>query len=1336
MTIRHWTRGWGLLLLLLLGIVRVEGITWTGAGDGRSWSQAANWDEKRVPGVSDAVVIPAGFATVELAAGTFEVQSLRAPGGFRLNGGTLRLTEGESRIGGTFTLSEGAILEGAGRSVVVVVEGTPTEWSGNVRASDWALLRLTSVTRLRGVSMSWRADGPGTVIDARSVTNLALETRGWFPIEARNGARVDLSGLATLRGPLSPKATLDGEIDLSGVRGHWTTEGFSYTAEMEATEGGRLLLSGLATLDRITLTLDGTGQLETSQWASFIRGTMNLEARELVLGKLVRFDDSTLRLQGGAVLRLPAVTEIQGDDADWRLEGPGTLIDARTVTNIAMGTRGWFPIEVRNQARVMLSGLIALRGPISPKVFSEGEVDLSGVRGRWTTEGFTYVASPAVTGGGRLLLPGLTSLDRVEVTLDAISELPMSQWVAFTRSTLNLAGRSVDWVGVTNVDDSTLRLDGGAVLRLSGVTQVRGDGPDWRAEGPGTLIDARWVTNVALGARGWFPIEMRNQGRVDLSGLGALRGPVSPKAYSGGELDLSGVRGRWTTEGFAYQAQPEATGGGRLLLPGLTALDRVEMTVDGVSELPMSQWVSFTRSTLHLSNRKVEWPGVTNIDDSTLRLDSGAVLRFPRVTQLRGVEPSWRVDGAGSLIDAVSVTNLVLGPRAWFPIEALNQGRVDLSGLVELRGPLSPRAVSGGVIDLSNLKGLWTTEGFSYQAQLYAAGEGWIRIPGLVAIDGVRITVDGGGRIDTDQLEVLRNSSVEVDGFGAVLGLGSLRDQTGTTFRILNGGEVVFASAPRIVTGPVGKRVRPGDTLILDVVAAGDPPLTYQWYKNGQPLEGEQSASLRLDRIELGDAGSYSVQVANPAGLRSSEPALVTLNLPTWPFGDTFARRGLIQAAAGVGTGSNTNATEDPGEPLHANKQGGSSVWLTWRAPQTGVATFETTGSNFDTLLAVYRGSNVASLGSNRVVADDDGGGFFTSRVVFNAVAGTEYEIAVDGFAGAVGDVVLSWTLEPTRPALPEILEQPQDVLAVAGTTATFTVFAAPADVSLQWLKNGVVLPGRTADILTLPIVSSADAGTYQVEIRTPAGAVLRSDAATLEVVDRVENNPGLSADKLDDLFLDDEPGGAGRSLMFRGLNAAGGGVGVGLPGGQWTDNSQSTRSSSDPVVCDVATSATRWFRLRLRVPSADGFSLHTEGSEIPAFLAVFTNRTALTLVACDSAVMPQKPAARVTFPARAGVDYLVLVDGVDGALGRIRLNWVLEDEEIPVRRPEFAFDAGRLVIQMYPLPGLYDWQVGSALTGLQTVFRTNLTVGDFRYVDPDPATATAKFFWLKPAQP
>ncbi len=639
------------------------------------------------------------------------------------------------------------------------------------------------------------------------------------------------------------------------------------------------------------------------------------------------------------------------------------------------------------------------------------------------------------------------------------------------------------------------------------------------------------------------------------------------------------------------------------------------------------------------------------------------------------------------------------------------------------------------MIDLSRATGLWTTDGFTYQGIVEAASDGWIQLGGVVAMDRMSIGVDGSGRIDIGQLVSLRRSDVTVDGFDAVLALGSLKDQTGTTFRISNGGQVVFASAPRILTGPEAKQLRPGESWSLQVDAEGDAPLSYQWFRNGQPLPGEVSASLRLDDVGPKDAGAYTVLVRNPAGLIESDPALVTLNVPVWPFGDTFARRGRIAAKSGVGIGSNVSATLDIGEPSHASKVGGKSVWLSWRAPETGVAMFETVGSNFDTLLAVYRGTSIDTLASSLITDDDDGGGFFTSRVQFNAEAGVDYEIVVDGFAGAAGDVVLGWTLDATVPPLPVIALQPVDVLAVESSPANFTVGAGPAGVTFQWFRRGVALAGQTGPALAIASVTPTDAGEYFVEISTSVGAVRRSDVATLEVADRVESSLGRSADKLDDLFIGEDPGGASRSLLFRGTKAAGGGLGIGLPGGQWTDNSGSTRSSGDPLVCDVATSATRWFRLRLKVPAVNAFELHTEGSEIPAFLAVFTNRTALTLVGCDAAALPGKPVAKVIFPARSGVDYLVLVDGVDGAQGRIKLNWVLEEEPIPVRPSEFAFDAGRLVIRMYPLPGAYDWQRGDAVDSMRTMFRTNLTEGDFRFMDPDPATAAARFYWLKPVR-
>src|SRR5437870_3727099 len=71
-------------------------------------------------------------------------------------------------------------------------------------------------------------------------------------------------------------------------------------------------------------------------------------------------------------------------------------------------------------------------------------------------------------------------------------------------------------------------------------------------------------------------------------------------------------------------------------------------------------------------------------------------------------------------------------------------------------------------------------------------------------------------------------------------------------------------------------------------------------------------------------------------------------------FQDIFTNRETIITVQGSLTGNNTTATVETGEPLHGGKTGGHSLWVSWVAPTNGVATFETDGSGFDTLLGVY----------------------------------------------------------------------------------------------------------------------------------------------------------------------------------------------------------------------------------------------------------------------------------------------------------------------------------------------------------------------------------------------
>ena len=112
-----------------------------------------------------------------------------------------------------------------------------------------------------------------------------------------------------------------------------------------------------------------------------------------------------------------------------------------------------------------------------------------------------------------------------------------------------------------------------------------------------------------------------------------------------------------------------------------------------------------------------------------------------------------------------------------------------------------------------------------------------------------------------------------------------------------------------------------------------------------------------------------------------------------------FENAPTIQTVGGIFRGDTFRATRQAGEPLHAGQDGGASVWFKWRAIGSGPVRFSTRGSDFDTVLAVYRGRTIDHLVP--VKANDDvAGGTLWSRVQFQAVDGATYRIVIDGFNG------------------------------------------------------------------------------------------------------------------------------------------------------------------------------------------------------------------------------------------------------------------------------------------------------------------------------------------------
>ncbi|MGI8495939.1 MAG: hypothetical protein ACR2L1_11620, partial [Pyrinomonadaceae bacterium] len=77
------------------------------------------------------------------------------------------------------------------------------------------------------------------------------------------------------------------------------------------------------------------------------------------------------------------------------------------------------------------------------------------------------------------------------------------------------------------------------------------------------------------------------------------------------------------------------------------------------------------------------------------------------------------------------------------------------------------------------------------------------------------------------------------------------------------------------------------------------------------------------------------------------------------PANDNFANAAALSGADGQASisvnGYNTNATTEQNEPAHDGRINTHSVWFKWTSPpEAGLHSFSTSGSDFDTVMAIY----------------------------------------------------------------------------------------------------------------------------------------------------------------------------------------------------------------------------------------------------------------------------------------------------------------------------------------------------------------------------------------------
>ena len=178
---------------------------------------------------------------------------------------------------------------------------------------------------------------------------------------------------------------------------------------------------------------------------------------------------------------------------------------------------------------------------------------------------------------------------------------------------------------------------------------------------------------------------------------------------------------------------------------------------------------------------------------------------------------------------------------------------------------------------------------------------------------------------------------------------------------------------------------------------AGTPQVEFALEGKGMVIGRATSGSPYAVTFTNLSSGKYflSARVASSPEV-TSDVSFDIVPATLAPANDSWSQAAVIPSVGTLVTGANVYATRETDEPSPWPNAAGRSAWWSWQAGVSGLVTATTVGSGFDTVLAVYQGTNLATL--TLVGANDDAGpgGNVFSQVSFNAHAGTIYHLAVD----------------------------------------------------------------------------------------------------------------------------------------------------------------------------------------------------------------------------------------------------------------------------------------------------------------------------------------------------
>ncbi len=185
------------------------------------------------------------------------------------------------------------------------------------------------------------------------------------------------------------------------------------------------------------------------------------------------------------------------------------------------------------------------------------------------------------------------------------------------------------------------------------------------------------------------------------------------------------------------------------------------------------------------------------------------------------------------------------------------------------------------------------------------------------------------------------------------------------------------------------------------------------------------------------------------------------------PANDAFVKAEILGVSGSI-TRSNVGATQELFEPVSTAGGGFATIWFQWTAQTSGRVTFDTIGTNIDTVLAIYTGTSV--LNATEVASNDDGFGCDTSSSVhIDAVVGTSYRIQLSTWDPTTSTNLFRLTWNWARGP-----QAQNDDLASAATLTTPSVTGSTANSTIEPTLPIPENEGEVSVWYKIPPVSSA----------------------------------------------------------------------------------------------------------------------------------------------------------------------------------------------------------------------------------------------------------------------